>query len=129
MKTLATLALLAGLILPAAAAKKEAAPAKTKVHQQLDALGAKIDEFAARTAKESAGTRERLEKRLHELRADQTQANSALSKLEAAGASAGKDLQTGFQRAYQKLKDGYRQAMQEAPWSKTAPAAKPKASK
>jgi len=108
----------------AASAKKDA-PGKTKAHQELDELGAKIDAFAARAQSESEETRARLQKRVDEMRAQQKQADASLQKLEAAGASAGKDLRTAFQSAYKKLKDGYRDAMKDAPWSaKPAPAKK-----
>ena len=104
---------------------KKEAPEKTTAHQQLDELGAKIDAFAARTKTESEGTRARLEKRIEELRANKEQADFSLAKLEVAGESAGKDLRTAFQSAFKKLKDGYRDAMKDAPWtSKSAPAKK-----
>jgi chromosome segregation ATPase len=111
-------AVLVSLTFSAAAAqsKKEQAE-KTKVHQELDELGAKIDAFAARTKSESEGTRERLEKRIGELRGNKKQADASLAKLEAAGESAGKDLRAAFQDAYKKLKVGYRDAMKDAPWA------------
>ena len=125
--SLMALALALAALASAAPPKKEA-PERTKAHQELDALGAKIDAFAARAKSESEGTRSRLEKRVQELRADQKQADVSLQKLETAGASAGKDLRAAFQRAYQKLKDGYRDAKKEAPWTPKAPPAKKKRS-
>ena len=124
--TLALAAALGSVASFAAAVPPGKATEKTKVHQELDELGAKIDAFAARTKSESEGTRARLEKRIGELRAQKKQADSSLAKLEDAGESAGKDLRAAFQSAYKKLKDGYRDAMKDAPWASQAPPAKTK---
>lgn len=127
LSTIAAAASFAFLAFSASAASsKKEPPAKTKAHRELNELGAKIDAFAARTKSESEGTRVRLEKRIGELRAQKTQADSALAKLEGAGESAGKDLRAAFQSAYRKLKDGYRDAMKDAPWASKAPPAKTK---
>lgn len=120
MNTIA-MALLAAALAAAPAAAATAAkktPEKTKIHRELDALGAKIDAFEARARRESAQTRARIDERVRSLRSDKTDADRALDKLEAAGASAGKDLKTAFQSAFKKLKDGYRDAAREAPWAK-----------
>jgi len=109
--------LAAGAASPALAAGTKT-PEKTKIHRELDALGAKIDAFEARARRESAQTRARVDARVKSLRSDKTDADRALDKLEAAGASAGKDLKAAFQSAFKKLKDGYRDASREAPWSK-----------
>lgn len=121
MNTIAKALLAAALAVCAAApapAAETKAPEKTKIHRELDALGAKIDAFEARARRESAETRAKIDARIKALRADKTDADRALDKLETAGASAGKDLKAAFQSAYRKLKDGYRDAAREAPWAK-----------
>lgn len=118
MNTVSRLLLAASLAAGASAAPAAKTPEKTRIHQELDALGAKIDALAERARRESAGTRAKLDEKVKALRADKSDADRALDKLEAAGASAGEDLRAAFQSAYRKLKNGYRDAVREAPWSK-----------
>lgn len=106
---------------PAGAADRPArttAKTKAEMRRELDALGARIDALETRARREGAEVRAKVDARVQALRAQQSDADRALGRFQAAGAETRTELQAAFDRAMAKLKSAVRRAETEAPWNR-----------